>query len=122
VATATNPVQVDRMNVLFVCSRNRWRSPSAERVFGRVPDLHVRSAGTSRAARRTVTAGDLRWADVVMVMERHHKTRLRERFPELRSSTVVVLDIPDDYRFMDPELVARLEATVVPALDRLRGE
>ena len=56
------------MNVLFVCSKNQWRSPTAEKVFGRDPGLKVRSAGTSRKARRTVTANDLRWADVVMVM------------------------------------------------------
>lgn len=107
------------MNVLFVCSRNQWRSPTAERVFGRDPEHAVRSAGTSRTARRTVSAADLHWADVVMVMERQHKVRLRERFPQLRGTTVVVLDIPDEYRFMDPELVERLEATVTPALERL---
>jgi predicted protein tyrosine phosphatase len=109
------------VNVLFVCSRNQWRSPTAEKVFGRDPALNVRSAGTSRTARRTVTAGDLRWADIVMVMEQHHKSRLRDQFSELCGKTVVVLDIPDDYGFMDPELVERLEAAVVPALERLTG-
>jgi predicted protein tyrosine phosphatase len=56
-----------------------------------------------------------------LVMEQHHKARLRDRFAELRGRTVVVLDIPDDYGFMDPDLVERLEAAVVPALDRLTG-
>jgi predicted protein tyrosine phosphatase len=110
------------VNVLFVCSRNQWRSPTAEKVFGRDPALNVRSAGTSRSARRAVTAGDVRWADIVMVMEQHHKVRLRERFTELRGKTVVVLDIPDDYGFMDPDLVERLNAAVVPALERLNGQ
>lgn len=99
--------------LLFVCSRNQWRSPTAERVFSRDPAYEVRSAGTSRSARRTVTAGDLEWADVVLVMERKHRDRLRDAFPgAMRHKTVHVLDIEDDYGFMDAELVALLESAV----------
>ena len=101
------------MNVLFVCSRNLWRSPTAERLFARDPRLAVRSAGVAPAARRRVTAADVTWADRVLVMERSHRRRLAERFPdELAATTVHVLEIPDDYGLMDPELVALLEDTV----------
>lgn len=104
------------MNVLFVCSRNRWRSPTAAHVFGRDPRWDVRSAGTSSAAVRVVNAGDLAWADVILVMEREHRSRLRDRFPESRSMDVAVLDIPDDHEYLDPELMRLLEQVVTPML------
>ncbi|ELO89522.1 hypothetical protein SEEE5621_17379, partial [Salmonella enterica subsp. enterica serovar Enteritidis str. 6.0562-1] len=53
------------MNVLFICSRNQWRSPTAEQVFRRYPGLSVRSAGTSRNAKKSVSCGLLQWADVI---------------------------------------------------------
>jgi len=104
------------LHVLFVCSRNQWRSPTAERVFRRTPGLRVRSAGTSPKARRTVGTQDLKWADVVCVMESKHRARLQASFGRLvRGLPIEVLGIPDDYPFMDPALVELLE-DVVPAV------
>ena len=101
------------MNVLFICSKNQWRSPTAEKVFARDPMLAVRSRGVSKSARRVVTAGDIIWADIVFVMESEHKRRLRADYPrETRRTEVEVLDIPDDYEYMDPELVGILKAAV----------
>ncbi|RZL30655.1 MAG: phosphotyrosine protein phosphatase [Rubrivivax sp.] len=106
------------MCVLFICSRNQWRSPTAEQVFRRHPALNVRSAGTSASARRQVSHADLDWADVVIAMETKHKSRLlAEHGRTLAHKPLHVLDIPDDYRFMDPELVELLEAFVPPLLD-----
>ena len=108
------------MNLLFVCSRNQWRSPTAERLFARHNGVKCRSAGTGRQARRTVRREDLNWADLVFVMEQHHKQRLKELFPqELRSCEVHVLDVPDEYGFMDPDLVELLEGAVGPILDSI---
>jgi predicted protein tyrosine phosphatase len=102
-----------RLNVLFVCSRNQWRSPTAEQVWRRHPALSVRSAGTSAQARHRVTERDLLWADAIVVMEATHKARLVDDFGDLvRAKPVHVLGIPDDYRYMDPELVAELERSV----------
>jgi predicted protein tyrosine phosphatase len=99
--------------LLFVCSRNQWRSPTAERVWRGYPGLEVRSAGTSEQARRRVTLADVEWADVVLVMEKKHRARLREEFgAELDGKELHVLDIPDEYQFMDPELVGELKRTV----------
>jgi predicted protein tyrosine phosphatase len=98
------------LRVLFVCSLNRWRSPTAERLFARDPRLAVRSAGTSPRARRRLTAGDLEWADVVVTMEREHRDRIRKEHGT--STPIEVLDVFDDFPFMDPELVAMLEADV----------
>jgi predicted protein tyrosine phosphatase len=108
------------MNVLFICSRNQWRSPTAEQVFRNQPDVAVRSAGTSPNARRTVSVADIEWADLILVMEQKHKSRLKADFTGwLDHKRLEVLDIPDDYRFMDPELVELLEVTVTPILTEM---
>jgi len=66
----------------------------------------VRSAGTSRNARHPLTVRDIRWADIIFVMEDKHAQRIRAEFrDETRHKAMHVLDIPDDYKFMDPELV-----------------
>jgi predicted protein tyrosine phosphatase len=100
-------------NVLFICSRNQWRSPTAETVWRKHPDISVRSAGTSPSARRTVSAVDIHWADVIVVMEQKHKNRLVTEFTRLlEHKPIHVLDIPDEYKYMDPELVEMLEESV----------
>ena len=71
-----------RLKILFICSRNRRRSLTAETIFKTEPAWEVRPAGTDDAARIKVTAGQLGWADVVVVMEQRHKERLRQKFPE----------------------------------------
>jgi predicted protein tyrosine phosphatase len=96
----------ERLNVLFVCSRNRWRSPTAEQVWRRHPRVSARSAGTSTGARHPVSAADLQWADVVVVMEDKHRSRLLGEYGALLAyKPLHVLDIPDDYPYMDPDLV-----------------
>jgi predicted protein tyrosine phosphatase len=103
--------------LLFICSRNRWRSPTAERIFHGMDGLQARSAGTETGARVKVTAGHLGWADIIFVMEKKHLRRLREKFAgELTGKRVVCLNIPDEYQFMQTELVERLEAAVPPHL------
>ena len=98
-----------RIKILFVCSRNRRRSLTAETIFKGEPAWDVRSAGTEESARIKVTAGQLGWADVIAVMEKRHKERLRKKYPEeLAAKRCVCLFISDDYEFMDPTLVALL--------------
>ena len=98
-----------RTKILFVCSRNRRRSLTAETIFKGEPAWDVRSAGTEEAARIKVTAGQLGWADVVVVMEKRHKERLQQKFPEeFAANPCVCLFITDDYEFMDPALIELL--------------
>ncbi|MCB1277251.1 phosphotyrosine protein phosphatase [Prosthecobacter sp.] len=105
------------IRLLFLCSRNHWRSPTAEAVYQNDPRVEARSAGVSVSAQRRVTEKLLRWADLVLVMDREHKARLREQFPDLvRDLRIEVLDIPDDYEFMNPELVALIRERVEPLL------
>ncbi|MET3132251.1 putative protein tyrosine phosphatase [Oxalobacteraceae bacterium GrIS 1.11] len=105
------------MNLLFVCSRNQWRSPTAEQVWRRHPGLAVRSGGTSPNARHPVSAKDVEWADVIFVMEEKHQSRLRAQFGRLlENKRIHVLDIPDEYQFMQPELVEELRQSVAAIL------
>lgn len=101
------------VNLLFVCSRNQWRSPTAEQVWRKHPGVFVRSAGTSPNARHQVSAADLHWADVIFVMEEKHKSRLMAEFRRIMERKPIhVLDIPDEYKYMDPELVEQLQLVV----------
>jgi predicted protein tyrosine phosphatase len=110
------------LHLLFICSRNQWRSPTAEQVFRRQPCIEARSAGTSPKARRTVSLSDVDWADMVFVMEPKHASRLRAAFRQsLRYKALHVLDIPDEYRYMDPELVEILNEAVGPYLPTGKG-
>ncbi len=96
-------------HVLFVCSRNRLRSPTAEQVFAEWPGVETASAGLSPDADAPVTPELLAWADTIFVMERVHRTRVQRRFrAHLNGKRVICLDIPDDYACMDPALMALL--------------
>jgi predicted protein tyrosine phosphatase len=96
----------ERLNVLFACSRNQWRSRTGEQMWCRHPHVQARSAGTSASARRVVSVADLAWGDVVVAMEDEHRSRLLVGYGELlRNKPLHVRDIPDDYRYMDPELL-----------------
>lgn len=106
------------MKILFVCSRNRQRSLTAETVFDRANGYEVRSVGTEPGARIRVTAGHVGWADVVFVMEKKHLRRLQEKYGDaLGERRVVTLHIPDEYDYMDRALIERLAAAVAPHVD-----
>lgn len=98
------------MKVLAICSRNQWRSPTAEKLINAMPGYRARSAGTEAAARVRVNERHIAWADVIVVMEHRHGRRLREMFGDALAGKVIhCLDVPDDYRYMDPELVELLQ-------------
>ncbi|MCP5031611.1 MAG: phosphotyrosine protein phosphatase [Actinomycetia bacterium] len=106
------------MNVLFVCSRNQWRSPTAEWLFRSDPRVSPRSVGTSPRAKRPVTLGDIRWADLILAMEAKHRSRLKATYrQELSHKPLHVLEIPDKYRYRDPELIDILEVAVDEILE-----
>jgi len=101
------------MKLLFLCSRNKWRSLTAEYIFQGGNGHSVRSAGTEAGARVRVSEGMVSWADLIFVMEKKHLARLRERFPELVSEKeIVCLHISDEYEYMDEDLIGLLRSTV----------
>ncbi|RWE47904.1 low molecular weight protein tyrosine phosphatase family protein [Mesorhizobium sp.] len=104
--------------ILFVCSQNRLRSPTAEQVYSTRRDIEVASAGTNYDADTPLTYELVAWADVIFVMEKTHRTKLQKKFKDsLKAAKVICLDIPDDYEFMDPELIALLKGRVSRYLD-----
>ncbi|OUL82872.1 low molecular weight protein tyrosine phosphatase family protein [Paraburkholderia hospita] len=100
------------MRALFICSRNRLRSPTAEALFSSWPGVETDSAGLAPDAAMIISMEQVLWADMIFVMERAHKARLSKRFgTSLKSKQIICLDIPDKYTFMQPELIAILERT-----------
>jgi predicted protein tyrosine phosphatase len=101
------------MKLLFVCSQNRLRSPTAEAVFSAYRGVEARSAGTNHDAETPISADLIEWADLVLVMEKSHKNRITKKFKaQFKAKRMVVLDIPDDYEYMHPDLVRILKAKV----------
>jgi len=109
------PVPFSSQHLLFICSRNKWRSRTAEELYRNFPGYEAKSAGTEPGARQRVTAGMLGWADLIFVMEAKHRDYLREKFPDaLAGKQVINLRIPDDYQFNDPDLIHLLKANLSP--------
>ncbi|HZF99783.1 MAG TPA: hypothetical protein VEY71_02225 [Chitinophagales bacterium] len=109
------------MHLLFVCSRNQWRSPTAERIFSSRSGIVAKSAGTANSARTKLNADMLRWANIVFVMERKHQQIIRQLYPALYSNlNLVVLDIEDNYGYMDDELIELLEQSIAPYLENVQ--
>ena len=101
------------MRLLFICGRNRLRSPTAEAVFAAYDGVEALSAGLNKDAETPLSGDLLDWAEVIFVMERGQRRKLQQRFQSfLKDKRVVVLGIPDDYGYMQPELVRLLEARV----------
>lgn len=99
------------LNLFFICSKNQWRSPTAELLFKNSSSHNARSCGTSDGARIRASQKLLNWADVIFVMERKHKELLTQRYL-ISDKQLVVLDIEDNYRFGDLELIAILRASL----------
>jgi len=97
---------------LFICSRNRLRSPTAEAIFA-APDVETDSAGLAPDADYVLSAEQVEWADMIFVMEKQHAIRLKQRFAAfLDGKKVVCLNIPDRFQLMQPELIALLKQKV----------
>ena len=117
---AAIPPPMTPVRVLFVCSRNRLRSPTAEAVVAGWPGVEALSAGTAPDADLRVSADLVAWADLVVCFEARHRRRLADRFgPLLQDKRVVVLGLRDEYAYLDPVLAERLRARL-PALLSVR--
>ncbi len=100
-------------HVLFICSQNRLRSPTAEAVFADYPGIEVASAGLGADAVVPVTPELITWAELIFVMERAHRNKLSKKFRSfLRGQRVICLEIPDEYDYIQPELIEVLRQRV----------
>lgn len=99
--------------ILFICSKNKLRSPTAEAVFSSVVGWEVYSAGVSNDAEVHVSIEDVEWADFIFVMEKAHKKKLSSKFGQaIKEQKIICLDIPDDYEYMDEKLIEILKLKV----------
>jgi predicted protein tyrosine phosphatase len=106
-----------KINVLFVCGKNRWRSPTAEAVFTEFEELEVDSAGVDRDAEVPIGIEAIERSDIIFVMEKSHHRHISQKFqPWLKNKRIVCLDIPDRYTYMQPELIEILRQKVLPIL------
>lgn len=107
------------VNLLFVCSENQLRSPTAEAVFSRYLGISAIGAGTNSDSETPVSGDLVEWADVVLVMEKSHRNKISKKYKKLlKGKRLICLDIPDHYEYMQPELV-KLFKTRVPRFVRL---
>ncbi|MBD2209847.1 phosphotyrosine protein phosphatase [Nostoc linckia FACHB-104] len=105
--------------LLFLCSQNRLRSPTAEVIFAEYEGLETDSAGLDRYAEVPVSTEAIAWADIIFVMEKSHKQKLAKNFqPFLKDKRVICLDIPDEYEYMEPSLIELLKKKVLPLLGK----
>lgn len=105
------------MLLLFLCSRNRLRSPTAEQLFSTLAGVETDSAGLASDAECLLDASQIACADIIFTMEKRHTAQLNRKFKRyLNGKRVVCLDIPDKFEFMQPELVDLLEKRVLPHL------
>ena len=101
------------MNLLFVCSENRLRSPTGEEVFSKYEGIDAIGAGTNKDADTPVSGDLIEWADIIFVMEQSHRNKVSKKFKDLlKGKKLVCLDIPDEYDRMDPILIRLLEMAV----------
>lgn len=99
--------------LLFVCSENRLRSPTAEAVFSEYDGIEAIGAGTNADAETPVSGDLIEWADIILVMEKSHRNKVSKKYKELlKNKKIIVLDIPDDYECMQPELIQLLKTRV----------
>jgi predicted protein tyrosine phosphatase len=109
--------QLPMKKLLFLCSQNKLRSPTAETIFSEYERLEVESAGLNKDAENPLSAEMIEWADIIFVMEKSHRNKLSKNFKSfLNGKRVVCLEIPDDYEYMDSDLIKLLKNKVLPLL------
>ena len=101
--------------LLFVCSENRLRSPTAEAIFSEYEGVEAIGAGTNADSDTPVSGDLIEWADIILVMEKAHRNKISAKYKDLlKGKRLVVLNIPDNYECMQPqpELIQLFKAKV----------
>ena len=99
------------MKILFVCSANVDRSPTAEQIYKNYPGLEVKSAGASWYAKKPINRELILWADAILCMENRQKWYIIEEFADIVSEKLIEnLNIEDIYPYMHPSLIEIIKA------------
>jgi protein-tyrosine phosphatase len=104
-------------HLLIICGKNKRRSRTGEFIFKNDTRFHVRSAGLSPKSDRKISD----WADLVFVMEGDHRAKIRDLYKHLNLPAIEVLHIPDEYDFMDEELIDLLTDRINQSLKSRYG-
>ena len=112
----------EKPHILFVCGKNKWRSPTAERIYKDDKRIVVRSAGMSGKSKHTISNADIEWADLILVMESGYKSRILGLFRDLSLPKIENLDIPDEYEYMSDELIELIEKRVEYYIQKLEEQ
>jgi predicted protein tyrosine phosphatase len=109
------------MKVLFVCTANKLRSPTAEDVFRDFPGIEAISAGTDQEAPTPLTKELVASADLIFAMENHHRERIRKKFKQRPADNrIITLNIPDEFERGDPYLIELLEKKATHVIRRFQ--
>ena len=101
------------MHLLFLCSQNKRRSLTAEKLFDGYESYSARSAETENNAIVKVTPGLLGWADIIFCMEKKHVRRIKEKYSDMvADKTIICLNNPDEYSYVDDDLCELLESVI----------
>jgi len=92
-----------------ICGQNKRRSRTAEAIFKNDQRFAIRSVGLSPKSDRKIREKDIIWADLILVIETRYRNKLRDSYPQVEMPEIEILHIPDDYEFMDAELISLLE-------------
>ena len=113
-------MQIDtKLKLLFVCTVNRMRSATAHKIYESDDRFEVKSAGTDKSASTVLTEEILNWADSIVVMEKKHRNHIRKHFTEIyENKRIVCLYIPDDYDYMQTELIGILKGKLEDVYSR----
>ena len=111
-----------KRKILFVCGRNQWRSPTAVEIYKNDLRIETRSAGVSEKSPHQISNADIDWADLILVMEIEQKSRIQALFRARRLPAIKSLDIPDEYGYMDQELIGLIMTGVEYHIGQLQNE
>ena len=101
------------MKILFICNQNQNRSKTAEVLFK--DRYETKSAGLFNE--KPVSAKEIEWADIVIVMEELQRTEISKRFPkQYLQKRIVSLNVPDIFHFNQPELIEALKSRFTPLI------
>lgn len=109
---STQMTHSDKLKLLVVCSKNRMRSPTAENIYRGDTRVDVRSAGISQNAAHYISTKDIEWSDQILCMESDHKEYIQQTFQNIKLPPIQVLDIYDEYEYMNPELIKLLKSDI----------
>ena len=94
------------------------RSCTAETIYA-AKGYNVRSAGTEKWSKVTLNYEIILWADMIFVMEEKQKVIINAEFADAsKDRRIFVLDITDNYYYMESELVELIKTKVAPYLNK----